>query len=299
MDGTAVSNPPRVSVIVRAKDKVDTIASTFASIREQTVPAEIVVVDSGSTDGTLGVARELADVVVEIPAAEYSAGRALNVGARASRAPIHAAVSAHTVLPLTDWLERGLAHHELPDVAGACGIGVDPDGRPLLEPRLQAAGDGDSSWLRTRWGLGSWGFSNTASMWRASAWEEHAFDEHVTFIDDKQWAQRVLAAGWRLALDPRLVVVSLHRRKEGVRALLRRTYGEACELVLWTPMPPLRPGDALSAWWREIDRNEVTPPLFQRLNYFRAAEIAGVYAGSRRARRELAAGRAATVRLRR
>ena len=85
----------RASVIVRTKDKADTVEATFAALRPQTVPVEVVVVDSGSTDGTLEIARRHADRLVEIPAEAFTFGRALNVGAAAATAPVHFALSAH------------------------------------------------------------------------------------------------------------------------------------------------------------------------------------------------------------
>jgi rhamnosyltransferase len=123
-----------VTVILRCRDKFDTIEATFASIRAQTVPSEIVGVDSGSTDGTLEVARCPADVLEHIAPDEFSFGRALNVGAAAAHGTIHAAVSAHRRFPRRDSLERALEHLGHNDVARVCGSLDRSDGRPL--PRL-------------------------------------------------------------------------------------------------------------------------------------------------------------------
>lgn len=276
---------PPVSFIVRCKNKRATIESTFASIRRQTVPAEIVVVDSGSHDGTLAVARELADVVLEMQPDEFTFGRSLNVGASAASGEIHAALSAHAVLPAPDWLARVLEHLEDERVGGASGSGCSPDGQTLLEPFYQ----GVAEWTP------AWGFTNTASAWRARVWEEHRFDERMTASEDKEWAQRVLRAGWRLALDPFLVVSVDHRVRSGVRDLVRRTSAETRELVLRTGMPPVTGREAVRTWWSDVAVDEHTPRILQRLNYFRIAEIGGRYLGSRQAGRvgrSLAGGRA-------
>ena len=45
---------------------------------------EVVVVDSGSKDGTVELAREHGAVVVEIPPSEFSHSHARNLGARAA-----------------------------------------------------------------------------------------------------------------------------------------------------------------------------------------------------------------------
>ena len=86
---------PRASVIVRAKNEARGIERTFKSLRRQTVPVEIVVVDSGSTDGTVEIARRWCDRLVEIPAESFTYGYSLNCGAEVALAPFHFSLSAH------------------------------------------------------------------------------------------------------------------------------------------------------------------------------------------------------------
>ena len=83
------------SAIVRVKDEAGPIRHALDSLRRQTVPVEIVVVDSGSTDGTLEVARAVADRLVEISPERFTYGHALNVGAAAASGRVHIALSAH------------------------------------------------------------------------------------------------------------------------------------------------------------------------------------------------------------
>ena len=56
------SAPPRLSATIICKNEVEKIRGALESVR---FCDEVVVVDSGSTDGTLAICRELADVVVE------------------------------------------------------------------------------------------------------------------------------------------------------------------------------------------------------------------------------------------
>jgi glycosyltransferase involved in cell wall biosynthesis len=77
----------QVSVVVRSKDEADRLRLTLASLARQTMPAEVIVVDDGSTDHTSTVlaeaARELPFRVVAHATPRGRAGAA-NAGARAA-----------------------------------------------------------------------------------------------------------------------------------------------------------------------------------------------------------------------
>ena len=56
---------PVASAVVRTYNSARTVEATLASLRAQDVPVEILVVDSGSTDGTLELVAGTADRVLE------------------------------------------------------------------------------------------------------------------------------------------------------------------------------------------------------------------------------------------
>lgn len=85
-----------LSVIVPVLDEEATLASTLAAARQPGV-TEVIVVDGGSRDATVALARTLADAVLESGAR----GRAeqMNAGAAAARGDILLFLHADTVLP--------------------------------------------------------------------------------------------------------------------------------------------------------------------------------------------------------
>jgi rhamnosyltransferase len=263
---------PPISVIVRAKDRAHTIRAALDSIRAQDTPAEIVVVDSGSTDGTLAIAREYADTVLEIPAGAFTYGGALNTGAEAAGAPVHVALSAHCELPDPGWLRRVLAFHEDPTVAATSGHIFGPAGERLRGPWRQ---EGDPALDRNPY----WGYSNHAGSWRAEVWQRNPFATDLIACEDKEWAARVRREGLVVVSDPTLSVTSRHRRREGVRALFDRAVREAQAIAVITGSPPMTLQDIARSWWTCKEGRARLPQL---LNPYQAIELAGRYVGERR-----------------
>lgn len=274
---------PRASVIVRARDEEAAIERTLSALRDQTVDVELIVVDSGSTDGTLEIARRWCDRLIELPSERFTYGRALNVGAEAASAPIHFALSAHCAPERGDWIERSLDLYERSEVAATNGALHYPDGRPLHETFYQGARTARASPL--------WGFSNHAASWRGTVWSQHPFNESMTACEDKEWSWRVLSAGWLIAYDPTLRVSTAHRERSGVVAYFKRVEREARELSAYSDLPPHGLPDALDEWWNHYPRDDRYPPLFHRANYYRIAEISGRYVGGIRGRRRRGARR--------
>jgi glycosyltransferase involved in cell wall biosynthesis len=275
--------PFKASVIVRARDKEATIGQALMGLERQTVRPEIIVVDSGSRDGTLDIARRHCDKLIEIPPEEFTYGRALNLGAAAASAPIHFALSAHCTPSSNDWIERYLAHYARPDVAGVCGTGSPARESEAEGPWVQ---DADQFWRDPMHG-----FSNHASSWRAEVWRDFPFNENVPSAEDKEWAGRVLDAGWVLAFDPSLEVATDYLFERGLREYFRRRRRDYAAIGSFAPLPPygLRAllddcargaGRAARGWWNVAPDGRRSRTRL-RLGPFRAADLAARYAASR------------------
>jgi len=104
---------------VPTKDSAATLEDCLVSIRRQTIPCTLVVVDNGSRDSTLSIARAFADLVLE-SGPERSAQR--NAGARSTSESLIGFIDSDMVLDprvvegALDAFHRGAATVVVPEV---------------------------------------------------------------------------------------------------------------------------------------------------------------------------------------
>ena len=108
----------RVSVVIPALNEEEFIESCLRALRAQTVPAEIIVVDNGSNDRTVEIARRYADKVIEAPGVRITALR--QIGAEATSGEIIATTDADTMTP-PKWIESLIVHFKDPSVVAVGG----------------------------------------------------------------------------------------------------------------------------------------------------------------------------------
>jgi rhamnosyltransferase len=179
---------------------------------------DIVVVDSGSTDGTLEIARAQGVRIVEIQPEDFDYSTALNVGLEAGGGELVAILSAHAI-PLDDrWLDRMTAPFADPRVAGVASRQVPWPDAPWWEVARLPREFGTERRVYTAGADDGMVFSNAASCIRRSVWTAEPFT--LPAAEDLEWARRVVAAGWTVVYEPAATVY--HSHHESPRAQARR-----------------------------------------------------------------------------
>jgi len=105
-------------VVIPALDEEELIGNSLRAIRAQGIPVEIIVIDGGSEDKTVEIARGIADVVISAP--ETNIAQARQIGAEAASSDIIVTTDADTVPP-PGWLEKMLRHFSDPTVVAVGG----------------------------------------------------------------------------------------------------------------------------------------------------------------------------------
>ena len=266
-----------VSVIVRAKDEAASIGRVLDLLGAQRLDSgavEVIVVDSGSSDGTADIAREHGARVIEIPAATFTFGGALNTGCAAAGGEILVALSAHAFPRDDAWLARMAATFDDERVACASGELYAPGGGPLTERIVQ---DADTARRHP-----FWGYTNAAGGFRAELWRRHPFRADLPGTEDKEWAHHWTQLGYVCVIDPRLTVDHDHS-DDPLRAQFVRARREWQGYATYLGLPARGLADVAREWW--TDQASYRSPLRARLSHQRLARLAGMYAGLRRPNR--------------
>lgn len=199
---------PIATIVIRTKNKADTLPEVLQGLRLQRNHSfEVLVVDSGSTDGTLQIAREFSARIIEIPAKDFSYGYALNVGAKAAETPYIVFLSGDAIPQNPNWLKALLTPlQDNPRCAGSYGRQVGDWELNPFEARALEQYYGE----QPRKQQTSSKFSNANAAIRRKVWEQFPYNEEVLYAEDHLWARRVLEAGHTLAYTPEAVVQHVH-----------------------------------------------------------------------------------------
>ena len=216
-----------ISVIIPVKNGGADLRRCLDGIAAQEVAdeVEVVVVDSGSTDGSVDVARAAGARVHEIPPQEFNHGATRNLGVSLARGDVLVFTSQDAHAEDGDWLASLTRSLGDPGVAGAYGRQIaHEDASPsehffldfLYGPaaRVQRAG--------ARIGPEDTLFSNVNAAIRRDVFERFPFVDDIIMSEDQEWSARVLKAGYALHYEPRAVV--RHSHPYTLRQAFRRFY---------------------------------------------------------------------------
>jgi rhamnosyltransferase len=247
---------PGISVVIPVKNESKRLADCLNGILRQTVEVdEIIVIDSGSDDGTQAIATSFPKVkLIEIQPSEFNHGDTRNLGVR------HAS-GKYVLFTVGDawavdefWTERLMAGFVDESVAGVCGSQVvahlkDTNPvewfRPQTEPKLKlfSCKDADEFDAKTpdeKRKACSWDDVN--AIYRKSALQEVPFQRTV-YGEDVFWAIETMRLGKTLAYQPGARVYHFHldnyattlKRTISVCYLRNKVFGsEPGSVNVWT-----------------------------------------------------------------
>lgn len=206
------SKTPEISVVIRTFNEEAHIGNLLDSLAQQSnQDFETIIVDSGSTDKTLLVARQHPVKVVSFPFHEFTYGRSLNRGISSAIGEFIVSASAHVLPNSTDWLQALIDPFVDPDVAMAYGRQL-PDSRTKFSERQIL-----DVWFPAVSNLNqNYPFANNAnSAIRRSAWIEQQYDESLPALEEIAWTKLAVEDGKKIAYVADAAVIHIHDESLG------------------------------------------------------------------------------------
>jgi glycosyltransferase involved in cell wall biosynthesis len=210
---------PKIGVVIRTLNEAAFIGTCLETLARQQPGFEldVIVVDSGSSDATIDIARSHGARIHEIAPDDFDYSSALNLGIEHVAGELILILSAHAIPTDEHWIARMIAPFDDPKVAGVACRQVPREGAPWREVARLAREFGPtrrvyaSEESQPR-------FSNAASCIRRSVWQQEPFT--LRAAEDLAWARRVVGAGWSVVYEPGTSVY--HSHDESPREQARR-----------------------------------------------------------------------------
>ncbi len=230
-----------VTLVLPTRNAGPEFPQVFARMLDQELdrPLEVVVIDSGSTDGTVDFLKTQLRTqrlrLIEIPHGEFNHGLTRNRGIEEARGEVVVLATQDALPADRHWLQRLVDCFDDPRVAGAYSCQLPrPDAGPFIkdrlsrwaaaarEPRVQEiASPEEFESLAPLEKLERSAFDNVSSSVRRSVARDIPFRRR-TFGEDLDWGHRALLAGHRIVFEPRSRVIHSHNYSIGYE--MRRVY---------------------------------------------------------------------------
>ena len=224
---------PTVSVIIPVRNEAKRIRQCIEGILKQTVPVqEIIVIDSGSTDGTLEILAEFPEVdVVEIDGSTFNHGLTRNLGVERATGEFCQLTVGDAYAYNEFWLEEMLKGFLDEEVMAVCGQQV-VDHLPENNPMQWFRPSGPPTLRRVQHNQGAWdklspeekradgGWDDVIAMYRRQALLDQPF-RATSYSEDKIWLDEAMRNGHAVSYNTAARVYHYHY--EDADFMYRRT----------------------------------------------------------------------------
>jgi rhamnosyltransferase len=273
-----------ISVVIRTLNEAKHLPALLNAIKAQELgvhTCEVVLVDSGSTDDTVKIARDAGCTIVFIAKADFSFGRSLNLGCAAASGDALVFVSGHCIPCGSDWLVQLVSPLGVNRVAYSYGGQVGDENTRFSESQIFA------KYFPTVDKIPQDGFfcNNANSALLRAEWQQARFDEEITGLEDMYLAKQLVQRGQRIAYVSQAQVFHLH--SESWRQVKRRFEREA--IALQRIMPEVQLGlldvfryaasAVLLDWGVALSEKKLRTSFFEIVAY-RSCQFWGAYKGN-------------------
>jgi rhamnosyltransferase len=207
------------------------LRDTLSGLRDQEYRNwELIVIDSGSTDGSVDLIRATRPRhFIQIAPREYNPARVMNRGMQLARSELGIFLNADATPQGSDWLRPLVAALLAPRVAAVFG-------RQVPRPDCHAVYAHDyERCFGTHRESSRWDhfFSMASSGIRKDIWAKRGFNERMQYSEDDEYTRWCRAQGYRVVYVPNSV--AMHSHNYTPAQAYKRSHGEARALAAVWP----------------------------------------------------------------
>lgn len=200
----------KASIVIRTYNESKHLPALLQAISQQKLEEgqqyETIVVDSGSTDGTLDIVESCGCRLIHIRKEEFSFGRSLNVGCAQAQGECLVFISGHCIPKNGHWLSRLIAPLSRDRIVYAYGGQIGGANSHFSECQIFA------KYFPSESKVPQEGFycNNANSALLRRVWLETPFNEDVTGLEDMHLAKLLVTKGMQIAYVAEACVYHLH-----------------------------------------------------------------------------------------
>ena len=280
-----------ISIVIRTLNEEKFLVECLDSIKKQIIRHnyKIIIVDSGSTDGTLEIARASQAKIIHIEKDIFTFGRSLNLGCAAGQGELIVILSAHCIPTNQYWLQNLIRPFHDKSVAYIYGrqiarSGVNKISEKWVFEKYYPNNDIDKTSLPF--------FCNNANaVIKREVWKKYKFDESLTGLEDMEIAKRLCADNYKIGYAHESIVEHIH--EESWLQIKTRYEREAVALASIAPELSLNFFEGTRLFCRAINsdlkntRNKALRDI-SSIILFRFNQFYGSYVGSLSSKKRIA-----------
>jgi len=210
-------NMTKTSIIIPTKNGASDIGACLGAIYSQkgTVPFDVIVIDSGSSDATLEIARRYPVRIEQIPPETFHHARTRNYAAGLARGEVLVFLSQDAMPASDTWLASLVSNFKDPSVGAVYGRHLPKPGCSLERQHTLETIYGSERVVkepssREKLGYRYYHFSDANSAIRRDVWQATGFPDEFKIFEDVGIAKRILDGGWKIVYEPGAAVHHSH-----------------------------------------------------------------------------------------